>query len=263
MKTISFLGTGVGMGHNSNTVSMLLEDETTNILLDTSGGHQIIGALHKMKRDPLQIQNIFITHHDSDHILGLIPLIRAIRDDTDRTRRRIYCSKEVNQAVESLFAFTARRHFTIAREFTDIVIVEDGDIYNIGDWRVTFFDINSSKTPQMGCKVVNKSNKSLVFTGDEPISEAGRRHALGCNTLIHEAFCTYGQAERFKPHEKYHSTARDAGKAAHEVGAERLITVHMEDDTLETRKALYARDIRDSGYEGKVFIPHDFDILDL
>ena len=54
---------------------MLVEDDTS-LMLDLAGGHDLTVKMHQAGKDPLDIRNIFITHFDSDHILGLFPLMR-------------------------------------------------------------------------------------------------------------------------------------------------------------------------------------------
>ncbi len=75
MRQIVFLGTGHGMPTMSACTSLLLEDGTSNLLLDTSGGHEILKAFRKAGKNPADIKNIFISHWDSDHILGIVPMI--------------------------------------------------------------------------------------------------------------------------------------------------------------------------------------------
>lgn len=77
-----------------------------------------------------------------------------------------------------------------------------------------------------------------------------------------EAFCLYSQKDIFKPYEKFHSTALDAGKLAESLFAKNLILYHTEDETLQTRKSTYTSEAR-TVFNGNIFVPDDFEIIDL
>lgn len=57
--------------------------------------------------------------------------------------------------------------------------------------------------------------------------------------MMCEAFCLYADRDTFKPYEKCHSTALDAGKLAEELGVKNLILYHTEEKTLANRKENY------------------------
>src|SRR3989344_4929346 len=147
-RKLTFLGTGHGMPVQSACSAILLDDDGNNLLIDTSGGHEIINQFHKANIKPQDVKNIFISHYDSDHILGMVPLVRVFHHNP--APRTIYCSQEVKDAVDALFTKVAHRHFSPAQEHLKFVIVDDRDTNEIGGWKITFFDIKSSRSPQMG-----------------------------------------------------------------------------------------------------------------
>ncbi len=95
-----FLGTGNGMPTTSSCSCVLIEDDTHNFLFDAGGGHDILVQFAKAKVDPTIIKNIFISHYDSDHILGIVPLARAFRRWAKPQPRTIFCSEEVQKTIE-------------------------------------------------------------------------------------------------------------------------------------------------------------------
>lgn len=246
----------------STCASLLVEDDTTNLLLDTSGGHEILKAFSRVGKNPQDVQNVFISHWDSDHILGIVPLIRAFKADPAKQPRSIYCSKETKAAVDGIFSFTARMHLEKVEEFVKFDIVGDGDTRRVGDWSVRFFDLASGKTPQLGCTIECGDSTKIAFTGDEPLREHSLHYVDGCDVLLHEAFCTSDKIERFEPYEKHHGTAREAGDNAVKAHAKTLALFHMEDETLDSRKTSYEADVKSSGFTGNVFVPVDGDRLD-
>ena len=59
------------------------------------------------------------------------------------------------------------------------------------------------------------------------------------NCVLSEAFCLYAEREVFKPYEKHHSTALDAGRLATQLQVKNLLLYHTEDKTLATRRQNY------------------------
>ena len=89
-----------------------------------------------------------------------------------------------------------------------------------------------------------------------------REYAQDADWLMHEAFCTYADRERFRPYEKSHSTARDAGRNAQELRARNLILYHTEDRTLETRSERYANEAHEA-FTGNIIVPDDLQTIPL
>src|SRR3989338_5200903 len=170
MKKLTFLGTGHGMPIASTTSCIFLEDGRNNLLLDAGGGHDVLGKFHAAGIDINSIKNVLITHYDSDHILGIVPLVRAFHKHLHtKEKRTLFCSQEVKNAVDSLFQHTAKRHYDDVKNILEFVIIRDRMEYTLNNWKITFFDIRSNKSPQFGCKIAFADKKCLVFPGDEPI----------------------------------------------------------------------------------------------
>lgn len=262
MRQLVFLGTGHGMPIKSNCTSIMIEDDQTNLLLDTSGGHEILRAFHEASKNPADIQNIFLSHWDSDHILGIVPLMRVFMVDAEKRKRTVYCSKDVMLAVEGIFSYTSNKHLKKASEFVNFEIVEDGVERVMDNWRIAFFDLGSTKTPQLGCVVGFADGKKLSFLGDEPLKEHCEKYVHGSDVVLHEAFCTSDDEEEFNAYAKHHSTAKDAGRNAARVHAKTLALIHMEDVTLATRKQSYLADAKSGGFAGLIFVPEDLDRLE-
>lgn len=64
--------------------------------------------------------------------------------------------------------------------------------------------------------------------------------------------------ERFKPYEKHHSTALDAGRLASSLDVKNLLLYHTEDKTLATRKERYTAEARQE-FSGNVYVPDDLE----
>lgn len=247
------------MPFRSNSSAILVDDNDTQLLLDTSGGYTIFRAFYDAGKSARDITHIFISHYDADHILGIVPLVRLFSsDDNERT---IFCSQTTKDAIDTIFTYTAHRHFEKVKNRLNFVILGDGDTATFNGHSLTAFDVKSDKTPQLGCAVTFADQKRVIFVGDEPLESHCLPLAQNCDILIHEAFCTSDQVDHFKPYEKQHGTAKDAGERAVEAHAKTLALFHMEDETLETRKLSYLADVRAGGYADNVVVPIDGDTL--
>lgn len=70
----------------------------------------------------------------------------------------------------------------------------------------------------------------------------------------------HGDADRFHPYEKHHSTALDAARLAQSLEVKNLVLYHIEDKTLNTRKAKYTAEAK-SSFTGNVFVPNDLESI--
>lgn len=76
--------------------------------------------------------------------------------------------------------------------------------------------------------------------------------------MLCEAFCLYDDRERFKPYEKHHSTALDAGRLASKLNVKNLLLYHTEDKTLATRKERYTAEAQQV-FTGCIYVPDDLE----
>ncbi len=255
MRKLTFLGTGHGMPKRSAGSAFFLSDGSSKLLMDCAGGYEIIARLHSANIGRNDLTNIFITHHDSDHILGIVPLMRLL-SKTDQ-KVNLYCNSETLSAIESLFTFVAKKHWELAQSNLNIVVVEGGQKVQLNDWELEFID-TGKKVPMLGVKVTFPDGYKLVYPGDEPIYQSYEDALRSVDMLLLEAFCLSKDEAQYDPHGKNHSTVKESAAKAQELGVKHLALIHMEDDTLETRKVEYAREAS-SVFSGEVTVPVDLD----
>ena len=140
--------------------------------------------------------------------------------------------------------------------------LENGDKHQILDHEFTFFDILSTKAKQFGFTFINNNNEKIVCCGDEPYNENCYEYVKDASWLLHEAFCLYSQKDIYKPYQKHHSTALDAGKLASSLNAKHLVLWHTEEDNLSNRKELYTTEAK-TVFNGNIYVPYDLEIIDL
>lgn len=265
---ILMLGTGsAAVTECYNTCFAIIADDGRPMLVDAGGGNGILRQLQQGALPLTDIHDMFITHTHTDHILGAVWIVRMVAQS-------IYGGKysgtlTVRGHEEAITALRAICFATLPVKVTchidkEILLtaVADGEHFSAIGLDFTAFDINSSKARQYGFMMLMPGGDRLVCLGDEPFNERNRHYAEGAKWLLSEAFCLYSQRERFKPYEKHHSTALDAGELAESLKVRNLLLYHTEDRTLATRRATYTAEAA-TRFSGNIIVPDDLERIKL
>lgn len=258
------LGTGsAAVTECYNTCFAILSTDGDTMLVDAGGGNGILRQLKTAGLPLSAIHNMFITHTHTDHILGAVWIVRMVAQSIyGGTYSGTFTVRAHHEAIAALRAIcfatlpvNVTCHIDKEIMFTPVT---DGEHFNAIGTDFTVFDINSSKAKQYGFVMNLPENRRLVCLGDEPFNERNRQYAEGADWLLSEAFCLYSQREHFKPYEKYHSTALDAGALAESLHAKNLLLYHTEDETLATRRTAYAAEAA-TRFSGNIIVPDDLE----
>lgn len=260
------LGTGNALATRCYNTCFAVRADGEALLVDAGGGNGILRQLQQAALSPTCIHHLVVTHEHCDHLLGVVWLVRKIGTlmlgGGYPGQLTIYCHPGLEQAIRGICGYTLEQKFTaLLGQRILFAPVVDGAQYNILGRPAVFFDIRSTKALQYGfCWQLQ--NGPLVCLGDEPYNPACAPYVQGCRWLLCEAFCLYGDRERFKPYQKHHSTVKDAAQLAQQLGAAHLVLWHTEDETYDTRKARYTAEAR-RYYTGDVRVPYDLEVLPL
>ncbi|MDD2961801.1 MAG: MBL fold metallo-hydrolase [Muribaculaceae bacterium] len=262
------LGTGNAMVTKCYNTCFAIKSKDEYFLVDAGGGNQILANIDSMNIDFDKIRDMFITHAHTDHLLGAIWVIRKIASLINSNKYNgifnIYSSQEVAELIITMCkAMLKASEVKQLNEKIKFIIINDGfkAILNNGI-KLTFFDIQSTKKLQYGFRAILNDDLKLVCLGDEPYNEKCRDYVYPCDWLLCESFCLYSEKDKFKPYEKHHSTALDAGLLAQALGARNLIVYHTEDKNLAKRKELYTKEIAQN-FGGSIYVPDDLDVISL
>lgn len=264
---IVMLGTGSAMVTKCYNTCFLLNCNNEYFLVDAGGGNGILSQIEKAKIEWNKIRNMFITHSHTDHIIGTVWVIRQISslmlDNKYTGCFNIFCHDTAANTINSLCNLTlASKFLKCIGKRIFINVINDGNTLVTDNFSFTFFDILSDKTKQFGFNVQFKSGISLACIGDEPFNEKCRNYVENKNYLMCEAFCLYSDRNIFKPYEKFHSTALDAGKLAQTLSVKNIILYHTEDSNLNTRRQNYTAEAG-TVYFGNIIVPDDLEIIDI
>ena len=267
---ITMLGTGNATVSQIYNTCFLLQTSSTLMLVDAGGGNGILAQLKKINVQISDIHHLFVTHAHTDHVLGGIWVIRMVAQCKGyEGLLHVYGNDKVIKVIKTIIdMILAKKQLAKVAERVVFHQLEDGDCFEVGDMKLECFDIQSTKEKQFGFRAElpssDESDKPLVLAclGDEPYNEQNRRYIVGADWMMCEAFCLYADRDTFKPYEKCHSTALDAGKLAEELGVKNLILYHTEEKTLANRKENYTREAAEN-FKGRIFVPDDLEVIEL
>ena len=268
---ITMLGTGNATVSQIYNTCFVLQTPSTLMLVDAGGGNGILSQLKKVNVQISDIHHLFVTHAHTDHVLGVIWVIRMVAQCKGyEGLLHVYGNDKVMKVIKTIIdMILAKKQLTKVAERVVFHQLEDGDCFEVGDMKLECFDIQSTKEKQFGFRAElpsssDESDKPLVLAclGDEPYNEQNRRYIVGADWMMCEAFCLYADRDTFKPYEKCHSTALDAGKLAEELGVKNLILYHTEEKTLANRKENYTREAAEN-FKGRIFVPDDLEVIEL
>ena len=267
---ITMLGTGNATVSQIYNTCFVLQTPSTLMLVDAGGGNGILAQLRKANVQISDIHHLFVTHAHTDHVLGVIWVIRMVAQCKGyEGLLHVYGNDKVMKVIKTIIdMILAKKQLAKVAERVVFHQLEDGDCFEVGDMKLECFDIQSTKEKQFGFRAElpssDESGKPLVLAclGDEPYNELNRRYIVGADWMMCEAFCLYADRDTFKPYEKCHSTALDAGKLAEELGVKNLILYHTEEKTLANRKENYTREAAEN-FKGRIFVPDDLEVIEL
>lgn len=262
-ETLILLGTGNASVTRCFNTCFTIETGDEYFLIDTGGGNGILTQLEKAEVPLESIHEIFMSHEHTDHLLGLIWIIRMIATKMKKGQYEgnlnIYCHEELKNTILTITKLTVQdKFYKMIGERIFFHPVADGEVRRILGYDIQFFDIRSTKAKQFGFTMRLKNGKKFTFVGDEPYQEHERVYAENADWLLHEAFCMYRDRDIYKPYEKHHTTVKEACEHAQELHAANLILYHTEDRNLDRRRELYTAEGKQY-YRGNLLVPEDLD----
>ncbi len=257
------LGTGNATVTKCYNTCFAIQQGDEYFLVDTGGGNGILAQLEKADIPMERIHEIFLSHEHTDHLLGLIWLIRMIATKMKKGLYegdlKIYCHAQLKDTILTIAKLTVQdKFFQMIGTRIHLVSVEDGQVVRVLGQDTTFFDIGSTKAKQYGFLRILPDGKRFAFLGDEPYRDCEEVYAKNADWMLHEAFCLYADREKYQPYEKHHVTVKEACEHAQSLGAKNLILYHTEDKTIATRKAAYTAEGAPY-FSGNLCVPDDLE----
>lgn len=258
------LGTGnATVSHIYNTC-FVLSTATTKLLVDAGGGNGILTQLRKVGIPISDVHHLFVTHAHTDHVLGVIWVIRIVAQYKDYVGHlHVYGNDKVMKVVRTIIGMIfAKKQLDKVGERVVFHELTDSESFYAGDISLTCFDIHSTKEKQYGFRAQLPDTTVVVCLGDEPYNPLNRSYVENADWMMCEAFCLYADRDKFKPYDKCHSTALDAGRLSAELGVKNLILYHTEEKTIATRRENYTKEAAEN-FKGNIVVPNDLEEISL
>ena len=250
---------GTGNAHATrcyNTCFTLCSCDSV-LMVDAGGGNSILTQMEKVNLKFTDFHDIFVTHAHTDHLLGVVWVIRMALEE--KQSLRVWSHKKVlNLLTHICQQILPSKEAGKIGNLVTMHELEDGDRFEVGDLRLQCIDIHSTKERQFGFTALLPDGQRLCCLGDEPFNVLCEQYATDADWLMSEAFCLYEDRERFQPYKKHHSTVLDAARLAERLHVRNLILYHTEDSTLKTRKERYTAEAK-TAFGGQVWVPDDLE----
>lgn len=108
MASIKMLGTGNGFTFDLFNTCFLLNNNNDFLLVDTGGSAEIVRRLKICNIELKDVHNVFISHCHTDHILGLMWMLKRMSKIFEKGnyvgKLNIYCNKEVAKAIPAIYS---------------------------------------------------------------------------------------------------------------------------------------------------------------
>jgi ribonuclease Z len=231
---------------------------------------------------PQALSALFITHHHSDHLTGLVDVIftrwlqthghhvpLAILAPTGPATRFLEHMLDPWQdeiAVRVEHADHPQRPDPVITGFE--ASAEPAEVWREGDVRVSACTVHHEPVVPAVAYRVETPDGAVVISGDTVACDEVARLAQGAEVLVHEAFrrsLLAPLADRF-PHlaaiSAYHADSAALGPTASSAGVRTLVLTHLiPSPTTDEHKQGFVDDVRAGGYSGEVIVADDLTLV--
>ncbi|MGI9607117.1 MAG: MBL fold metallo-hydrolase [Acidimicrobiales bacterium] len=219
---------------------------------------------------------VFLTHHHSDHVVGLadIVLTNWIMDRADRPRNLPVIAPEgpTSRYVATLLdgwvddiAVRAEHAGRATRPTIELVSFDVPDdpteVWRFGDVVVSAGQVRHEPVPNAVGYRVDTPDGSIAISGDTRVCEEVARLAEGVDVLVYEAM-RYDHFDDLPPERRYimeyHADTRLIGEQVAALGVPTLILTHLIPvPATDADKQPFIDDVRAAGYEGELIVADD------
>ncbi len=279
--TITGTGTPVQRGDRAGAGVLV---RSGDVALQFDAGRATVLRLAAAGQPLMDLDALFVTHHHSDHLIGIPDLVmtrwmndvrreaqpplpiyapdgeaaRIIEHMLDvwhnEIRLRQHHTKRPNRPEMDVRRFAANKHGPVpVAEFGDIV--------------VTAIAVDHEPVvPAVGYRI-DTPDGVVVVSGDTAVCRQIELLADRVDVLVHEAMRTEGLSGILSTPDAllaYHSECRQLGAMAERAGVRRLVLTHLipPPDT-EADKGGFEDDVRAGGYRGPVIVADDLTTVEL
>lgn len=226
---------------------------------------------------PATLDATFITHHHSDHIIGLVDLVfTAWTNRPDSTNLDFIAplgpsTRFLERMLDPYDEDLAIRVEHTGRDYpapriTGFEATADPTVvWSHGDMRVLARLVHHHPVEPAVAYRVETPDGSVVISGDTRVCDEVEEFASGCNVLVHEAFRVNDFVVRTgdptaRTIGEYHADTIALGAMAERASPNLLMVTHMVPSPRNDEETqAYVDEIRAGGYQGELMICNDLD----
>lgn len=221
---------------------------------------------------------VFVTHHHSDHVVGLTDLLfTRWLEDLDRSGQKplpVYApAGPAQDLVERLLdpwsdeiALRAQHQERPDMPTPEVIAfpstVDARRVFKSGDVKVdSFLVAHDPVAPAVGFRVTVPEG-IIVISGDTAVCESVEAAAKDADILIHEAYCRKaiqdGVVSDPDGLAEYHADSFQVGRMAARLDIDTLILTHLIPPiTNENVRDVFIDDVRNAGFDGRLIVADD------
>ena len=207
---------GTWPGPGGATCGHLLSHEGVHIWLDAGTGtfarlQEFVGVD--------DISAIVITHGHTDHFIDVVPAFYARHYGGMGTPNLPFYSPD--GFVDGMSMLTSENGRNVMAEAYDFRTIGGGDVFDIGPFHITTFEMTHIGVSSVGYRIVAGSSV-LAYTGDSGPCQEVIEMARDADMLVAEATYQDASSQAF-----FHMSATQAAQHATDAGAKRLVLTHI------------------------------------
>lgn len=181
---LTMLGTGNALATRCYNTCFVISDGPRHLLVDGGGGNGVLSQLERAGIDWRDIHEVFVTHNHTDHVLGVIWIMRMfcqfMASGGYEGEATIFAHGEVIAFLRDMAErLLPARQCAMVGERVHLVEVENGQHLELIGHDVTVFDIGSTKARQFGFSMDLGGGRALCCCGDEPYNPVEEPYARG------------------------------------------------------------------------------------
>lgn len=246
---ITFLGSSARELESRNSVSFLVEDASSTLLVDCGPG--FISGMNKANKRSSDINHILLTHVHADHTASFAYFVwyRNIeRFGTEPTKDlNVYGRKDTLELAK----YNLEHMYPEMKWSFKIIYheIKEESFFTCDTLKVTVFKAIHS-VPCLGC-MIESGKKKVVYSGDSLPNEELIGYAKDADFLIHDTILMKNQLALAE--KTMHTTSETVGQIANKANAKILALVHIEPQVFGKEKELIAEVGKQ--YSGLITIP--------